>query len=297
MIRQMAIIAILLSARMSAFGQDTLFNLRSPLQTIPLNTGYESMDVDNEGNILLIDTDKSQVVKILQTTAYDSSIVIGGKSHRNEGFLHPVKISVKNRQNLYLLDDVSRKILLLNTNFKVAGEINFLTPPPDVNGSFGGESDIYPVSFDVSMDGTLFVLNQFDNKVYVFYPSGKFQLSFGGLDYGSGALLHPVDIQVNEKNYVFVSDTATGQILIFDNFGVFRTKRKPQTAFAWKNFHLSGNSLICFDSGHIYLENLVTGKNHSLTLPPDQTLTDLKLKGEYLYLLQKNAINLYRPGE
>lgn len=275
--------------------QDQGFRLDS-ITTIATRSACESLEVDNEGNILLLDTDQSQLYKLFHNTRYDSAIVIGGKSHRNEGFLHPVKISVKNRQNLYLLDDVARRIILLNTNFKPAGEFNFLSPIISRQG-FREEIDIYPVNFDISVDGTQFILNQLDNKIYVFDPSGNFQLSFGGLDYGQGALTAPVDVQVNEKNYVFVSDTIAGEIIVFDNFGVYRTTKKPQPAFRWKKFQIAGNTLLCFDPKNIYLENMLTGQSYTIVVPTGQPVTDLKLKGEYLYLLQKNAVNLYHIGE
>ncbi|MEZ4774431.1 MAG: hypothetical protein R3D00_14695 [Bacteroidia bacterium] len=277
------------------FAQAQGFRLDS-VTTITTASACESIEVDSEGNILLLDTDQSQLYKLFRNTGYDSAIVIGGKSFRNEGFLHPVKMSVKNRQNLYLLDDVERRIILLNTNFKLAGEFNFLQPVTSQQG-FREETDIYPVNFDISVDGTQFVLNQLDNKIYVFYPSGGLQLSFGGLDYGQGVLKAPVDVQVNEKNYVFVSDTIAGEIMVFDNFGSYRTTRKPQTDFPWKKFHLAGNTLLCFDQKNIYLENMLTGQYYTINAPNKVLVTDLKLKGEYLYLLQKNAVNLYRIGE
>ncbi|MDX2246587.1 MAG: 6-bladed beta-propeller [Bacteroidia bacterium] len=297
MTRLFFLLLLYLNASTALLGQwEALRSGLKPFETVPLTSDCEMIEVDNERNLLLLDSDQSQLTKFFFNTGYDSSIVIGGKSHRNEGFLHPVKISLKNRQNLYLLDDVERRMVLLNTNFKVSGEIRFFGAG-SVSNNFLGETEIYPINFDVSVDGTLFILNQLDNKIYVFSPAAVFQLSFGGLDYGPGAIVAPVDIQVNEKNNIFISDTSAGKILVFDNFGNYQATRQPQAGFRWKKFQVSGNTLICFDPKNIYVENMITGQNFSVAVPENVLITDLKLKGEYLYLLQKNAVNLYRIGE
>lgn len=289
----MVISLLIPGAFFSLSGQTGMATIdRKPEKIITADAVFNSLDIDTEGNIILLDREQGQIYKYLYISDFDSSITIGGKSHRNEGFLNPVKLSVKNRQNLYVLDDVARRVILLNTNFKVSGEINFLTLNTQGTNAFG-EDEIYPVNFDTSVDGTLFILNQLDNKIYVINPFGELVNTFGGLDYGAGALSQPVDIQVNDKNFVFVSDTVEQEIKVFDNFGIFRTTMIPGAGFRWDGFSISKNYLICFDKTQIFLKNLVSGKGIRFQTGKQVNLNDIKLKGDYLYLLLENEVHLY----
>ena len=271
--------------------KEDLFNQPTKIiSNLPLAA---DIDIDDEGNILLIDPVQSQVFKFLKSSNYDSSIVIGGKNGREEGFLSLKKIVVKNRQNLYLLDDADRRIILLNTNLKIIGNTNFLDLNNNSN-SFEDDEEIYPISFDISIAGEQYILNQQNNKVYKFNPFGKLENTFGGLDYGAGSLLEPVEVILSKDNFVYLTDTTNQQLTVFDNYGVYRYKLKPLSSFKWQGLVIVGPLLICYNHQFIHTENLQSGKYISYTPKVDGKIIDLKVKGEFIYLLLENAVHLYR---
>ncbi|MEM8892380.1 MAG: hypothetical protein AAGD28_30655, partial [Bacteroidota bacterium] len=83
------------------------------------------IEVDAEGNVFLLDSREGFLYKYLRSTQYDSIVVVGGISTRDDGFLHPKKLALKNRQDFYLLDDLGRKIVLLDKELKVVESSDF----------------------------------------------------------------------------------------------------------------------------------------------------------------------------
>lgn len=225
------------------------------------------------------------------STDYDSVLSIGGRSHRQEGFLSPQKIALNNRQSLFLLDDVQRKITWLNPNLRVMGSNDYLSLAGSLNALSPG-SEWFPISFAISPAGEQYILNQFDNKVYKLNVYGEIESSFGGLDYGAGSLYDPVDIQVNGTWEVWVSDTSAQQHSVFDLFGVFRYLVRPPCPFRWSNSRVYGRILWCWHEQQVYLQNLDSKRDQSFQLEA-QRVKDIVQTREYVYLLLENAIHLY----
>lgn len=254
--------------------------------------GGVDIDIDNENNIYLLNTKKNKIYKYLADTKYDSVYSIGGTSTRSEGFFHPVKISSKNRQSIFVLDDVKRKLVLLNTNLKNIGELNFLE-----NEEINTE-EIFPIAFDISEWGDLFVLNYTDNKIYKYNEKGFANLSFGGLDYGEGQLLNPVNISINSQNFIFAGDSSGQFVKVFDIYGVFQYSVSTQKLFSyrWKNFSIAGDNIVFFDNKNITLYHLPSDEILSLPLNEKINPLDIKdvvLKGNSLYVLNGNNLYLF----
>lgn len=271
--------------------QDSLFK-QPYLRLTPLPNAA-SMEVDDEGNLFLLEIQNARLHKFFVNTAYDSAISIGGKSGRQDGFIHPVSVSVRNRQQVYLLDDLARRIVLLSTDFQVVGEIDFfsLNAAP---GSFNQTTEVYPQAFDTGAAGETFILNQLDNRVYKLDQAGEVLLQFGGMDYGKGSLANPVGIALSDENDVWVSDTLTQSFHVFDYFGVFRYRKPIEPTFRWKDFSLYGSVLICFDSRHLYMEHLPSGKKWEYHVSEQSPLIDVKLSKDFIYLLFEKEITVYR---
>ena len=123
--------------------------------------------VDEEGNFIFLQTEESKLHKFISLSGYDSAIHIGGRANRAEGFLNPIEIRLQGRQVLYVLDEVARRVILLNTNFKIIDELNLI----DLEAGFAGRElpeEIMPTHFDVSAIGELYLLNQLDGKANLF---------------------------------------------------------------------------------------------------------------------------------
>jgi len=270
----------------SLLAQPTLF------KEIALNSPCSSMDIDNEGNVFLLDKENNRIHKYFQQMGFDSVLTMGGKRNSEEGFIQPIKLSIKNRQNLYVLDDAGRKVVLLNTNLRVVQSFDFWDMEVNAEALLGGE-ELLPLSFDVSMNGEQFVLNQFDNRVYKVNSFGELELAFGGLDYGEGSLYEPVDIYVNEDNLVFISDFANEAILVFDIFGTYRYEIDFPKGIETLEFSSIGKYLIAGSNNRVFLYHLQKGEWEDLLLELPSDLVDVRLDRDFLYLLFKNALHLY----
>ncbi len=254
--------------------------------------GANEIEVDNEGNLFLLNTKKNKIYKYFASVSYDSSYSIGGVSTRDEGFFHPVKISAKNRQTIYLLDDVRRRIILLNTNFKILGQLSFIENKKELT------EDIFPLTFDINEWGELFVLNFTNNKIYKYDDKGNFVLSFGGLDYGEGQIINPVNVCINAQNLVFVGDTIHQCINIFDVYGIFQYKiaSEKKISYQWSNFTLSGNNLIFFNKENVTFYGLDNDEVISLPLEKDinpLNIIDVTFSNKKLFILNNDVIYVF----
>jgi hypothetical protein len=260
--------------------------LEQPILTLEGLPDCQQLAIDGERNLFLLDLNQNRLYKYFALTNYDSAISLGGRGNREEGFLQAQKISVQNRQTLYLLDEGSQRILLFSINLRLLESLDLLT----FSGQSAPSESLYPLSFDVSGIGEMFVLNQWDNKVYKFNAFGAFERSFGGLDFGEGSLYQADDLQVNAQNLVFVSDTSAQQFKVFDLFGQFRYTVQPPTPFRWQAFQLSGNYLLCWNASWLFVQNLNSQKDW---LFPVKGLRSATLDREFLYLLQENRVTLH----
>lgn len=251
--------------------------------------------VDGERNIYLLEEQGNRLHKLLAIANYDSVVTIGGKSHREEGMLHPIKIVVPNRQQLYVLDEGNARLLLFNTNLKLVKQIDFNQRDDNWQWLSEGE-EVFPQTFTVGPTGDLFILNRFNNKVLKINTFGEWELSFGGTDYGEGALFAPIDVAVNRDKLVMVSDTAAQAIFVYNLFGIFQYQLHPEMPFRWREFQLIGPFLICHNAHHLYIEHLASGKSTHFPLAHASAghLLDVELGQEFIYLLFENAIHLYR---
>ena len=172
-----------------------------PLKTVqPIPANCSSIETDEEGNIYLLQTRSHKLSKLYANRGYDSIQSIGGKGIKGEGLNQPSQILTQNRQTIYLLDQMNRRLVLLNTNLKVTREVNFL----ELNAGPGSlvDEEIFPVAFAAATSGELFLLNQNDLKIYKLNNQGRLENIFAGLDYGAGSLSDPVEMAMDERNFL-----------------------------------------------------------------------------------------------
>ncbi|MEL7065586.1 MAG: hypothetical protein AAFP00_17740, partial [Bacteroidota bacterium] len=129
----------------------------SPVDTVLLVDKANLVASDPEGNLYTLDSESSILTKYFVLQHYDSSLSIGGRSQRAEGLIHPLAFQIKNRQRLYVLDDVSRTISLFNTNLKPINQLDL---------SLSADGELFPLDMTVTPAEEIFVLNQQDNLVY-----------------------------------------------------------------------------------------------------------------------------------
>jgi hypothetical protein len=270
---------------------DSLFH--SPSRFIPFKEKITDIECDEEGNIYLLESERHRLHKRFLKNNYDSVLTVGGKGSGEEGFNFPVKICVPNRQNLFLLDLMNRRVAVLNTNLRVVEDINFL----DIDLNLLDESNEYlnPLSFAASSIGELYILNQEDLKIYKVASRGRLQTVFGGLDYGDGSLVTPDDLVINRDNFIFVADSSRQVVSVFDLFGVFRYKiESPSSQFRWKRIVAYEDYLIFLDDSRLVFLNLLTQKKHEVILTGNFRTIDIAGTRTHFFLLTSGGIEIYR---
>ncbi|MEM6803219.1 MAG: hypothetical protein AAF696_17565 [Bacteroidota bacterium] len=251
----------------------------------------EQIEVDAEGNIFLLDTDGAKLYKYFASHQYDSVRSIGGVSTREEGFLHPVKLALKNRQDFYVLDDLGRKIILLDKELKLVESFDLFAQFSERNSAFPDEFE--PLSFDMSPAGETYLLNNFNHKIYKINSFGRLESEFGGLDYGPGSLYEPVDLQVGAQNRIYVADVENQEIKVFDMFGVFLQSLDLIPDFDWQHFHIHQSLLLLWNKERIFWIHLISGKSLTYSLANSLQLKDLFISRDFIYLLLENEVHLY----
>lgn len=270
---------------------DTLFlKTESILNNIPNATAIE---VDVEGNILLLDSDKGSIYRLSKESAYQDVISLSGNGLRSQNLMHPQSVRIPNRQSIYVLDDALGHILLYNTDLRLIDKVDFF----DLNGQQDWLNDglsLTPISFDLGPGGDLFVLNQEDNKIYKINRYQELERAFGGRDFGVGSLFDPVELRVDRNNNIWVSDTSTQELYCFGGQGEFLFKRKIQTKFSWKHFKIHEDYLCVFGRQQVHFEGISTGKLQLFFTKSPKDIVDIAISSQEIYLLMENEIHLCR---
>lgn len=260
----------------------------------PIPSGIIDLEVDQEGNLFLLQPEKHKLHKFFRATGYDSVLTIGGKGIGREGFNYPTKIDVPNRQFCFMLDYMNRRLVHFNTNLKVIRDINFLTLQIDVQ-----EADVeflWPISFAAGPSGELFLLNQEDIRIYKITAEGQLLRTFGGLDYGTGSLIDPWDIKINDQNYVFAIDSSEQRVSIYDLFGTFQYNLQFPLPFRWTHMTVYGQNLLFFDAHHLFIYNTFSKKGETVHFRESEGIRDIAATRDYIYILFEKKVHLYKLG-
>jgi hypothetical protein len=272
---------------------DSLF--QSPGKVVAgIPQGITDLEVDQEGNLYLLQTAKHRIYKYFEMMGFDSVQVIGGKGIGEEGFNFPSKIAVPNRQSVFILDQMNRRLVQLNTNLRVIKDINFLTLESKLLTA--NVESFWPVSFVVGPSGELFFLNQDDIKIYKFTTAGTLERAFGGLDYGAGSLSEPFDIVMNSANLVFAVDSTNQKVSIFDLYGTYQYSLSFPLDFRWKRMSTFDENLLFIGEKRLFLYNIFSKKGQTIRFERKENIVDAVGGKDFIYLLFENQVDLYPLG-
>ncbi|MEL6625726.1 MAG: hypothetical protein AAFY70_11690 [Bacteroidota bacterium] len=257
----------------------------SPVDTVLLVDKANLVASDPEGNLYTLDSESSMLTKYFVLQHYDSSLSIGGRSQRAEGLIHPLAFQIKNRQRLYVLDDVSRTISLFNTNLKPINQLDL---------SLSADGELFPLDMTVTPAEEIFVLNQQDNLVYKYSTLTQPGLTFGGLDYGEGALFDPVSIKTDNTNLVYIWDISEAKVKIYDIYGIYRSAVDVPWAEDWNGFEVLENHLFFWKEQTLRMIYLRDNTMREISLPQIQEIQDVDADRNFFYVLSPQAIRLYQ---
>lgn len=256
----------------------------------------QDLEVDEEGNIYLLDREKDVMYKYYKSVNYDTAARVGGKGISGERFSEALKITVPARNLATLLDIGTQRIVLMSVNLRMVqawsfGGRQFLNPESSQ------QMGIFPLSYDMLATGELFVLNQEDYRVYRLDANLRPDLVFAGPAYGEGSVYNPVDVVAGADNFqqplVYVTDTVAQQVKAYNQFGIFQFTLAPQLPFRWRTANAWAGRMILAGPRHVAVINPASGGLRVWHTGHPTPLLDAEARKEGLYLLFENEVHLY----
>ncbi len=168
------------------------------------------ISVDLEGNLYIADTGNNRLQKFDWKGKF--VLQIGGYGSGNEEFDRPVDVWAKTGLDIYVADRDNSRILRFDRMLNLISSLKIIDESDESGTAF-------PVSCCLSSYGELFVLEDEMKHIIKFDGSGNTKIRFGGIQTSSTQLLDPVQISVDSKNNVYVSDRTHKTILIYDYYG------------------------------------------------------------------------------
>jgi hypothetical protein len=273
--------------------QQTLADIfAQPTLSVPnIPKGVTDIEVDQEGNLYLLRPDQHRLIKRFKSSGYDSSQTIGGKGIGDEGFNFPTQICVPNRQSVFMLDYMNRRIVQFNTNLRVIDDVSFLTLDTDLADT--EEGALWPISFCVGPTGEFFLLNQDDLRIYKLTSTGQLERAFAGLDYGQGSIKEPTALVINDGSVVFAIDTTYQESYLYDLYGTFLYRFAPVFPFRWHHLIPFGDAVLLIGQHGIFYYDLRTKEGDSVLLPGEDKILDLAIGRGYMYVLLEGRVDAY----
>lgn len=272
----------------NAFGQDT--NVwATPISIFSVERA-SSIQLDGEENMYLIDENRTKIFKYLAAYQYDSLLSLGGKSHREEGFLEIASLDISNRQTGYILDEGRQRISLIHPNLRVLQDLSLTSV--SASSRIDAPQDILMGDMTANSAGELFLLNLLDNQIYVLSAQGEWTLTFGGTDYGAGAILDPTSMELSLDNFLYVAEPEYNRIQVFDIFGTFRYSLQIHVSHSWNSFQVSGQLIMIKGERAITFMDLRTQNQVSYAFPLNEVI-DLYWGQRGVYFLTENQVHLY----
>lgn len=181
------------------------------------------------------------------------------------------------------------KILVYYKNFSTVVVLDrFLTQRNSINFRKQGIFSVNAIS--TSYDNNIWLFDEQDNKLKKIDETGKMLLESPDMRQQLDTIPSPQYI-IDSRNQVFLYDVLKG-FYIYDYYGAFKT-RLPFTN--WSDIAISGNRLFGFSNNTLYSYQLQSLNLKTYLLPSFvQDYISIKAVNGKLYLLKKNALEIYR---
>jgi streptogramin lyase len=245
--------------------------------------GGGDLDYDIEGNIYVVDRQGDKIVKY--TSGGDSIRAVSGTGSGTLQFDSPTAVCSRRGNDVYVADYNNHRVQRFDRNLDYVSTL-YTRDDPEERNRFG-----YPRDIAVTRQGGLLVVDGENRRVVRFNTFGAVEQSFGDLNSGAGRLVDPAQIEVDERDNIYVLDA--GRIIIFDPFGGY-IRQLPVR----ENYHLmsiDNDTLLLADSSSAEIFALgesdpIPVASHPL-LHPAITLRHI---GGYLLALEQRRAALYR---
>ena len=241
------------------------------------------IDYDIQGNIYAVDRGGNALVKYSATG--DSLGSVRGFGAGNLSFDEPVAVAARRGTDVYVADYNNHRIQRFNRTLDYITTISTRNDP-DERYRFG-----YPRDLALTRQGDLLVIDGENRRIIRINPQGKVAGSFGGSEAGGGRLVDPVQIDVDERDNIYVLDRT--RLIVYDPLGSYIHDFPFFEGFAPQSFSIDHDTLLALGGDIVILYALATNiyaGNWGLAQP---TTSIHLLDGRFIALEQKRAA-LYR---
>ncbi len=166
---------------------------------------------DANGSIYVADTGNNRLQKFDSTGKLLA--ITGGFGWNSEQFQQPMDICSGNLLDFYIADRENSRIERYNK------ELHYISSLYSNRALEEKLQFTFPVSLSMSIHGELFILDSENTRILKLNSQFAPALSFGGFDWGRGALDNPAQIHVSRNDLVYVSDQGKQCLVAYDYFG------------------------------------------------------------------------------
>jgi sugar lactone lactonase YvrE len=167
---------------------------------------------DNNGNILVADTNNGRIQKFSPTGVFLASLGIKGTGYGQLG--EPNGIAIDRAGNIYVADASNHRVQKLASDGTLIDE--WKGPDP---GFYG------PRRIAIGPDDSIYVVDQGRARIVKFSPDGTVLATWGTKGNGDGQFDDHTSVAVDPKtNKVYVADPRNKRIQVFDSNGNFQRK-------------------------------------------------------------------------
>jgi tripartite motif-containing protein 2/3/tripartite motif-containing protein 71 len=167
--------------------------------------GLQGVAVDDDDNILVVDTGNNRIQKFNSDGKFISAVV-----QDNLGFKSPLGIAIHPHSKKLYVTNSCNCIKILNPDLTLSSSFG---SQGSGNGQFNQPSD---VAFD-STGKTVYVTDMYNHRIQVFTAEGEYLRQFGRKGSGNGELSHPIGISVDNEDVVYVTELGNNRVSLFTN--------------------------------------------------------------------------------
>lgn len=177
--------------------------------------GPRDIEIDPQtGRIFIVDHWNQRVQVYSSDWTYQTTIGVTGEAGDDNLHLrYPWGLTLDSTGNVYIADSDNQRVqkcLPSGLNYSCttfAGETGV------IDNEF---SHLHPLDLDVDTSGNLYVVDEWNNRVQVFDPSGRYLTTIGGIwGQNTGEMVGPAGVAVAADGTVYVSDRDNQRIQVF----------------------------------------------------------------------------------
>jgi sugar lactone lactonase YvrE len=182
--------------------------------------------VNSKGDIFVLDERQRKVARLTPEGTFKQYLELGGLA--TEGMVVPAGIDLDGADNIYLLDIVGGRVLVLDADGKMQRQINF---PKE----YGFITDLAANS-----KGTVFLIDGVKSMVYANAADPNVFAPITGIM--KEDLKFPSNIVADARGMLFISDQNSGGVVVVSQDGTFRNRL---LSLGWKEGAVRYPAQIC----------------------------------------------------